>query len=148
MYVQAVLLPFKGSIIYDGVLQASNIFFGGGIKRDLKEIYMRAKQNNRIIERFDSAPTQSPKKEIDKKKAIKDWGPELKALADSSKILRGKATDPAIFSPAFNLVKAGIEFAQIAVSDGDNQEDLHKALNKVRRAYNKSSTILSRREYE
>lgn len=47
--VRAVLLPFKGKIIYDGMMQFHNIYFGGGIQRNLKEIYMTAKQNNRII---------------------------------------------------------------------------------------------------
>lgn len=37
-------------IIYDGLLGFRNIFFGGGIKRNLKENHMQAKQNNRIIE--------------------------------------------------------------------------------------------------
>jgi len=148
MNVEAVLLPFKGKIIYDGLFQARNIFFGGGIKGDLKETYMRAKQNNRIIESFDTATKKSPKKEANKQKSSKDWTPELNALAKASKKLRGKATDPAIFSPAFSLLKASIEFAQIAVLDVNNQEDLHKALDKVRRAYNKSNTVISRQEYE
>lgn len=148
MYVKTVLLPFKGKIIYDGLFQVHNIFFGGGIKGNLKESYMKAKQNNRIIESFDTATENSPKKEANKQESSKDWNPELNAFAKASKKLRGKATDPAIFSPAFSLLKASIEFAQIAVSDVNNQEDLHKALDKVRRAYNKSNTVISRQEYE
>lgn len=31
-YTKAVLLPFKGKIIYDGILQAYNVSFGGGNK--------------------------------------------------------------------------------------------------------------------
>jgi hypothetical protein len=45
LYVKTVLLPFKGKIVYDGLFQAHNIYFGAGIKRELKESYMRAKQN-------------------------------------------------------------------------------------------------------
>jgi len=148
IYVQTVLLPFKGKIIYDGLFQAHNVFFGGGMKSTLKESYMKAKQNNRIIESFDTATKNSPKKEAKKIKSFKDWGPELNELAKRSKKLRGKVTDPAIFSPAFSLVKASIEFAQIAVSDVNNQEEHYKALNKVRRAFNKSSTVISRQEDE
>lgn len=80
--------------------------------------------------------------------SFKDWSPELNELAKASKKLRGKATDPAIFSPAFSLVKACIEFAQIAVSDANDQEELYSALNKVRRAFNKSHTVLGRQEYK
>lgn len=147
LYVETVLLPFNGKIIYDGLLQGQNFFFGKGIKDDLKESYLRAKQNNRIIESLDTAANSGLKKEASKKKSSKDWRPELNELAKASKKLRGKATDPAIFSPAFSLVKTSIEFAQIAVSNVNDQGELHNALNKVRRAFNKSSTILDRQEY-
>jgi hypothetical protein len=143
LYVQTVLLPFKGKIIYDGIFQAHSIYFGGGIKHSLKESYMTAKQNNRIIESFDKNTGQ--KKET-RKKPHKDWSSELKELAAISKGLRGKATDPALFSPAFSLVKASIEFAQLVASNANDQESLYKTLNKVRRAYNKSNTVLNRQE--
>lgn len=146
VYVEAVLLPFKGKIIYDGLFQARNIFFGGGIKRNLKESYMKAKQNNRIIESFDTAAENTLKKEDNNNTSFKDWRPELNKLAEASKKLRGKATDPAIFSPAFSLIRASIEFAQLAVSDESNPEDCYKALNKVRRAFNKSDTVIRRQE--
>ena len=148
MYVKAVLLPFKGKIIYDGLFEARDIFFGGGMKRDLKESYMKAKQNKHIIESFDTTTKNSPKKEASKKNAFKDWRPELNGLAKASKKLRGKAADPAIFSPAFSLLKASIEFAQVAVSDVNDQEELYKALNKVRRALNKSGAVIRRQEYK
>ncbi len=50
---QAILLPFKGRIIYDGILQPYNVFFGNGIKADLKEVYMNAKHNGTIITRLE-----------------------------------------------------------------------------------------------
>lgn len=50
VYVQAVLLPFKGRIVYDGLLRSYSVSFGGGIRGELKETYLRAKQNRRIIE--------------------------------------------------------------------------------------------------
>jgi hypothetical protein len=47
--VEAILLPFKGKIIYDGLLSGYNIHFGGGIRSNLNRLYMKAKQRNRII---------------------------------------------------------------------------------------------------
>ena len=38
LYVKTVLLPFKEKIVYDGLFQAYNVYFGAGIKRDLKEL--------------------------------------------------------------------------------------------------------------
>jgi len=48
--VNAVLLPFKGRIIYDGILEPYNVMFGRNIMGELKEIYMTAKNEKRIIE--------------------------------------------------------------------------------------------------
>ena len=48
MYVQAVLLPFNGQVVYDGLFHSYPVFFGGGIKAELKETYLRAKQRGEI----------------------------------------------------------------------------------------------------
>ena len=47
--VNAILLPFQNQIIHDGFLAPYNVYFGSGIKRDLKEIYTKAKQKGKII---------------------------------------------------------------------------------------------------
>jgi hypothetical protein len=107
---------------------------------------VKAKQNNRIIESLGKTATNSQKNEENKNESFKDWCLELNELSKTSKKLRGISTDPAIFSPAFRLVKASIEFALIAVSNVIDQEELYHALNKVRRAYNKAATIHSRQE--
>lgn len=145
LYVDTVLLPFKGKIIYDGLLGFRNIYFGGGIKRSLKETYMRAKQNTRIIDKLEKSNVEKPK--ISKLKSLKDWKPELDELANKAKKLKGSVEHPAIYSPAFSLVKASVEFAQLAVSESNDQDKLYKALKKVKRAFNKSSTVLYREEY-
>jgi len=46
---KAVLLPFKGRIVYDGMLAGYNIHFGPGVRRRLKESYDDAKQGRGII---------------------------------------------------------------------------------------------------
>ena len=145
VYVNTILLPFKGKIIYDGLLGFRNIYFGGGIKRSLRESYMRAKQNNRIIDSLEiSRDTYQNKTTAN---SLKNWRPELDELAAKVKKLRGSAEHPAIYSPVFSLVKASVEFAQLAVSDANDQENLYKALQKVRRALNKANTVLFREEY-
>ena len=145
LYVKTVLLPFKGKIVYDGLFQAHNIYFGGGIKRNLKECYMTAKQNNRIIESLEPTQKKTQKKKLSK--PLKNWMPELNELTAKAKKLRGSSEHPAIYSPAFSLVKASIEFAQIAVSDSDDLDHLYKSLRKMERALNQSNTVLNREEY-
>lgn len=47
--VTTVLLPFRGKIIYDGLVYGYNVTFGGGIKRTLNEDYKQAKETFGII---------------------------------------------------------------------------------------------------
>ena len=144
LYVRTVLLPFEGKIIYDGLLGHHNIFFGGGVKRELKETYMRAKQNNRIIDCLEMSCENNRTKS--QPQHLKNWKPEIDQLAIKVKKLRGSVEQPTIYSPAFSLVKASVEFAQLAVSNENDPETLQKALDKVRRAFNKSQTVLNREE--
>jgi len=139
--VEAVLLPFKGKIIYDGVLQGYNISFGRGISDDLKEVYMAAKQNGRIIERLD-APAEPVRAHI----PLKDWGPELDELAAKTNKLRGGSGQPPIYSPAFRLIKASLALAQSAVEEPDNTDNLWECLKKVTRALGSVETTLHRSE--
>jgi len=44
-----VLLPFKGKIVYDGLLSGYNITYGSGIRRRLKDYYDNAKERQGII---------------------------------------------------------------------------------------------------
>ena len=47
--VETTLIPFMGRIIYDGLLIPFSVMFGGGIKRSLKESYLEAKREERIV---------------------------------------------------------------------------------------------------
>jgi hypothetical protein len=49
IYVSTVLLPFEGKIIYDGLISPFNVFFGGGIRRDLNDRYRKAQEHAGII---------------------------------------------------------------------------------------------------
>jgi hypothetical protein len=46
---KTVLLPFKGQIVYDGLLSGYNITIGSGIRRSLKDSYDEAKMRQGII---------------------------------------------------------------------------------------------------
>lgn len=53
IYVRTVLLPFKGRIVYDGMLESYNVYFGGSIRSNLRETYLLAKQRGKIIKSLD-----------------------------------------------------------------------------------------------
>lgn len=144
-YAKAVLLPFKGKIIYDGLLQGYTVSFGSGIKYDLKETYMSAKQNRRIIDSFDASKRIA--KAVVSRKASKDLGPIIDEISHHAKKLRSSSGAPAIHSPTFSLTKASIEFAKLAVEHPDDIDNLWKALKKVERALRRAETVLYRSEY-
>ncbi len=144
-FTKAVLLPYKGKIIYDGLLEGYSISFGRGIRLDLKETYMAAKQNGRIIESLD------PKKQAEltgrKTKPRKNWRPTVDDILGQAKKLRASSGSPAIHSPAFSITKASIEFTKLALDSPEDIDDLWKALKKVERAVRKAETVLYRAEY-
>lgn len=143
-YVKAVLLPYKGQIIYDGLLQGYSLFFGSGITGELKETYMAAKQNGRIIVRLeDDEGTENGNA---RQQPAKDWGPTFEALMQEANKLRAGNSDPAIYSPTFSLAKASLELAKLAVAYPDDLDALWKALKKVERARSKAETVLYRAE--
>jgi hypothetical protein len=49
---KVILLPFQDKIITDGFFLPYRIIFGGGIKQELKEIYIKAKRKDKIIKGF------------------------------------------------------------------------------------------------
>lgn len=49
IYVQAVLLPFEGRIIYDSLLSSYPVLFGRGIQSSLKDTYRRIQERQELI---------------------------------------------------------------------------------------------------
>jgi hypothetical protein len=133
VYVKTVLLPFKGKIIYDGLLEGYNIFFGHGIAGSVSNTYRAAKQQGKIIESLD--PDWRPPEP--KVMVSKDWKPILDEVSEKASKLRAVAGDPAALSPAFSLIRASLELAYKAVDAPDDLDALEKPLQKVQRAFDK-----------
>jgi hypothetical protein len=49
LFAKAVLLPFKGKIIYDSIMSPYNVYLGGNIKREYGDIYRVAKEDKAIL---------------------------------------------------------------------------------------------------
>ena len=60
--VQAVLLPFKNTIVYDGLMSSYNISFGPGIRRNLNEDFKEAKARHGIVTSLPMSATPRPPK--------------------------------------------------------------------------------------
>ncbi|MBT8421073.1 MAG: hypothetical protein KJO08_09460 [Gammaproteobacteria bacterium] len=144
MHVKAILLPFRDKIIYDGFMRPYNVLFGDGIKSDLKEIYMKAKQNGKIIFSLGTGDLTSPAG--DEPIPSVDWSRELQELMAISKTLKGGAGQPMINAVVFGLVRASIEFADKALSDSMDINMLLADFSKVQRALKKVEDTLYRME--
>ena len=105
--VKTVLLPFQDQIVYDGFLAHYNIYFGSGIKNNLKHAYMKAKRRDEIIFSLNpNTPTKTKKKIA---KPAKNWKPLIKELTKKARKLRGGAGQIELLSPTFSLLKASLE---------------------------------------
>jgi hypothetical protein len=61
VYVQAVLLPFEGRIVYDSLLAPYAISFGPGIRRSLRDAYRDAQEREGVLTALSPpAPPASP----------------------------------------------------------------------------------------
>ena len=137
--VKAVLLPFKGRIIYDGLLSYYSVFFGGNIKRNLNEDYMTAKQNGRIVTTFEPARiTPTPRV---RKRPGKEWRPVVDDLVKTTDKMKG---GPVVQSAAFGLLRASAKLAQVAAHNPDHLDEMWRLERQVRRALSRFQTILDR----
>lgn len=141
--VHAVLLPWKGQIVYDGVFQSYNVLFGSGIRDSLREAYMAAKQNGRIIESL----TEDTQAELTKKtisKPVKGWTEEAESLVQLANTFKGQNVP--LHSETFSLLKAVALLTQTVVTPASDVDSIWAELKKVRRALSKLETALERTE--
>lgn len=134
---QTSLLPFKGKIIYDGLMKSYSVYFGGGIKSSLKKTYIRAKQNGRIIDSFEET-SKITKKEL----SYKSYNKEINALKKISQPLRGGTNQPPLNSPAFSVLKAAIELTEQSLEKQTDKDEIYKAIRKLDKASNKLLKII------
>jgi len=139
--VQGVLLPFKGKIVYDGVLKGYNVIFGGGIRSGLKEEYMAAKQNERIITTLEPEVARPARGK--RKKPEKDWGPMVAEVVKASEQMRG---GPTIQSAAFGLLRVSARVTQATVEQPDDLDELWHLVQQAQRALSRLQTVLERTE--
>ena len=136
--VEAVLLPFKGQIIYDGLLSSHNIFFGSGVRSDLNETYMIAKQNGRIVTTLEPGTTVP---EIERAAESRpEWIKKVEEIGRSSEQMHGGS---AIQSAALTLLRASARVAEVALKQMD-EKDLWGSVAQVNRALRRLQTVLER----
>ena len=101
--VEAILLPFKGRIVYDGLLSGYSIHFGGGIRSNLNQTYMAAKENGRIITSLE--PDLATPSRVELRKSI---APQLEEVAESLAKVKGESP---LQKSALALARASIDLS-------------------------------------
>ena len=135
--VNTRLLPFLDKIVYDGFLGTYRLYFGSGITGDLKRIYMKAKHNETIIASFEQINPAKPKKQ----KVKKDWKPEIQEFIEKAKKLRSDSTQNELLSPAFSLVKASLDLAELATTEKLDADEIHKIFTRIGREFGKAQEL-------
>jgi hypothetical protein len=99
-FCRTVLLPFRGRIVYDGLLAGYNVTFGAGIRRDLNESYNEAKERSGIVT---SLPAAAGKP--------RPAGPEARTgqRATGARRARGQSPAPAAAREAHERIVALID---------------------------------------
>ena len=74
--VRTVLLPFKGKLVYDGLVNTYGVSYGGGIKRSLNDTYRDAKERLGVVT---SLPMKAANDRVKKKRKPQPAKPKQKA---------------------------------------------------------------------
>lgn len=139
--IEAVLLPFKGKIVYDGMLKGYNIFLGGGIRSGLTEEYMAAKQNDRIVTTLE--PESAPQIQAKQRKPVKDWKPVAEEIMKAIEEMRGGSP---LQHAAFTLLRNSARVVQSVVQQSDNLEEIWRLKQQVQKALSRLQKVLERIE--
>jgi len=150
VWVKAVLLPFKGKIIYDGLLRGYNVYFGGGIRSSTKETYNRLKRREGIIEQL-VGPDGKPevRTSLDRRAPRKpppDWKPMVDEIVAQADKIRRTATP--VQGAAARLLRAAARMTQATLHQPEITEDHLKQLRQVRAALTRLENILHEDLYE
>ena len=133
--VEAILLPFKGKIIYDGLLSGYSIHFGGGIRSNLNRLYMNAKQRNRII------TTLEPDLENPILVAPKNIAPQLKEISAALEKVKVKEASP-LQKSALALARLSIGLSLTEAEGTLTSDELEKQTQKLFRGSKRLLDIL------
>jgi hypothetical protein len=106
--IETTLLPFKGRIVYDGLVQSYNIVFGPGYLRGFNESYKKAKERFGIVT---SLPMQEAKPRPPKKPARTQGGAKVAGATG------GRSTASAAVHAAHDRI--------VALTDAFCQEHLY-----------------------
>lgn len=147
-YVTTVLLPFKGQIVYDGLMGLHKIRFGGGVRARLREQYSDIKRRGQIVETLEPGYVDTAKRPVAVRNPapVRDWRPELAALLEQAQKLKAERGAPELQREMFRLIKSTIEMAQYAATTPPEMDSLRTGLDRMSHSLLKIIKVLEREE--
>jgi hypothetical protein len=149
LLVQAVLLPFRDRITYDGLLSTYRVSFGSGIRSGLNATYGRVKEREGIIEAL-IGPDGQPQTitSLDRKAPAKpapDWRPVVDEIVAKTEKMR--QADTRLQGAAFGLLRAAANLAQASLQEQGSEDEAVKRMKAVRAALTKVEKLLYEEEW-
>ena len=144
--LKATLLPFKGQIIYDGIVAPYTVFFGKGIRTDLDSIFRRLKQKEGTVEQLvgaDGAPQIRTSLKAQTAKPAPDWKPTIDEMV--TQVDRMRRADTPAQGAALGLLRAAAHLAQTAY---DQPNEVAGNLKQIRRALSRLENVLNEDSFE
>ncbi len=128
------LLPWRGRIVWDGLISILSIHAGPGIRRSYTREYTAAKDAGAVVTSLGEAPRITAKP----RKASRDWRPVMSEIIAATDAL-GK-TDTALQAATFSMLQASARLAQATLDGGD--ESVLDAARRVDRAWRKTVRLI------
>jgi len=137
MMLETVIMPFKGKIVYDGLLSHTPIQFGSNVAKTWAKAYLAAKQSKKVITTFgeqigkeDDKPARKRKRESEEPKVPFEMKKELEELARRAKRVKEEA-QPGRESSAASVLLNASQMMKRIVDGGPN---LKRAVTSVRKS--------------
>lgn len=139
--VDTVLLPFRGGIVWDGVVGLHNVSFGPGVRERFRDAYLTAKERGEIFSVLDGAPRTpaAPKKGPDRRPAVAEVVRAVEQLGKPDTALQGAA---------FRLLKPCAQLALSTLDERLDEDEIVSQLRAVRRALKQVEVALVRLEID
>ena len=142
--LKTTLLPFKGQIIYDGLVEPYTILFGKGIRTDLDSVFRRLKAEEGIVEQLVNTDGKRQIRTSLKPRApAPDWKPIIADMVTQTDKMR--RADTPTQSAALGLLCATAHLAQLSFEQPNLSVD---DLKQVRRALGRLESVFYGEEFE
>ena len=144
--VDALLLPFRGQIIYDGLLNTYALYFGPGIRGSLNDSYNALKEREGIIEQLAAASGEREIRTSLARRKPRKPAPDLHAAVNeiAARTDSMRRADTKLQEAALSTLRSAAGLAQVVFAQPADDEECTRRLRQTRAALAKLEGLLWR----